>query len=89
MGHEILKALMTIRNWLHVEGCEEQVLIADKAMAEAGLKQIACYECDGLGEWDEGPLPARSSRQVSPEYRHVKCSECSGTGWLPLLIKLD
>lgn len=86
MGHEILKALIEIRNWLHVEGCTEQAKIADRAMVAAGLKDIPCFQCEGLGEWDEGPLPARSSTQISPEYRQVKCDECGGTGRVKLSV---
>lgn len=39
-----------------------------------------CTNCDGLGEWDEGPLPARHSAQEEPEYLRVICPECGGTG---------
>jgi hypothetical protein len=85
MGHEILTALIRIRNWCHVEGCKEQVAIADKALLASGLQKLTCFECDGAGEWDEGPLPARSSAQISPEYRRVVCSECGGSGLLPLI----
>jgi len=84
MGHEILKALIDIRNWCQVEGCTEQVQIADKAMIAAGLKDIPCFQCSGLGEWDEGPLPAKSHDQISPEYRQVICNECNGSGRLSL-----
>lgn len=38
-----------------------------------------CPCCDGLGEWDEGPLPA-SSGATEPDYRQVICPECNGTG---------
>lgn len=86
MSHEILKALIEIRNWCHVEGCTEQVQIADKALIAAGLKEIPCFQCSGLGEWDEGPLPARSSVQIDPEYRQVICDECAGSGRLPLIF---
>src|SRR6186713_1419507 len=85
MSHEILTALIKIRNWCQVEGCTEQVEIADKAMIAAGLKDIPCFQCDGLGEWDEGPLPARSAAQIYPEYRQVKCPECNGAGRLLLV----
>jgi hypothetical protein len=86
MGHEILTALIRIRNWCHVEGCEDQVAIADKALIAAGLKELTCFECDGAGQWDEGPLPARSSAQISPEYRQVICPECKGSGRLSLAV---
>lgn len=84
MSHEILKALIEIRNWCHVEGCQEQVRVADKAMIAAGLREIPCFQCEGLGEWDEGPLPAKSGAQISPEYRQVICPECNGSGRLAL-----
>lgn len=58
--------------------------IADKAMLAAGLKEIVCFQCDGAGEWDEGPLPATSSAQISPDYRQVMCPECKGSGRLAL-----
>jgi hypothetical protein len=40
---------------------------------------VPCPNCEGAGEWDEGPLPA-SSGALEPEYRQVFCSECEGTG---------
>lgn len=40
---------------------------------------VPCPRCDGLGEWDEGPLPA-SSGATEPDYRQVICPECEGTG---------
>jgi hypothetical protein len=84
MSHHILKALIEIRNWCHVEGCTEQVEKADKALLAAGLKELPCFHCDGAGQWDEGPLPARSSAQIDPEYRTVICDECRGSGRLAL-----
>ena len=44
------------------------------------MSQFKCYECNRLGEWDEGPQIARSSAQLYPEYIQVKCPECKGTG---------
>ena len=41
-----------------------------------------CPKCDGMGEWDEGPLLGRST-QISPDYRQVKCPDCEGTGKVP------
>ncbi len=41
---------------------------------------VTCRECDGAGEWDEGPLPARSRDQIDPEYRQVICPACDGSG---------
>jgi hypothetical protein len=78
----LLPALIEIRNWCMVEGCSEQVDVADKAMIAAGVKDIPCFQCSGDGQWDEGPLPARSSAQISPEYRTVICEECTGSGRL-------
>lgn len=43
------------------------------------IRLVTCPECEGLGEWDEGPLPARSHDQ-EPEYRRVICPDCEGTG---------
>lgn len=43
------------------------------------LGLVTCPERDGLGEWDEGPLP--SGRWADePEYRQVICPECGGSG---------
>jgi hypothetical protein len=78
----LLPALIEIRNWCMVEGCSEQVDVAEKAMIAAGVKDIPCFQCYGDGQWDEGPLPARSSAQISPEYRTVICEECTGSGRL-------
>jgi len=38
-----------------------------------------CPTCDGLGEWDEGPLPA-SRWALEPDYRQVICPDCNGSG---------
>lgn len=46
------------------------------------MPKFKCYECDGAGEWDEGPLPARSMTQLEPDYRRVICPECKGEGEL-------
>lgn len=43
---------------------------------------ITCPDCEGLGEWDEGPLPATSPVQVSPEYNRIICERCDGKGQL-------
>ena len=45
-------------------------------------KLITCPICDGLGEWDEGPLPATSPVQESPDYLQVICDDCGGEGSL-------
>ena len=45
-------------------------------------KLITCPTCEGLGEWDEGPLPATSPVQISPDYRRVMCDDCDGKGSL-------
>ena len=46
----------------------------------AAMVTIFCQECDGAGEWDEGPLPATSRDQISPEYLQVICPACGGSG---------
>ena len=46
------------------------------------MTDFRCIKCDGMGEWDEGPLVARSSTQISPDYRRVKCPDCNGRGWV-------
>lgn len=43
---------------------------------------IDCPDCGGLGEWDEGPLPARSIVQIDPEYNRIICERCGGKGQL-------
>lgn len=83
---DTLDALRKIRLWLAVEGCWEQVEIADNALVAAGETDVACPHCSGAGEWEEGPLPATSSAQISPDYRQVKCPECSGTGRVSLTV---
>ncbi len=83
---DTLDALRKIRLWLAVEGCWEQVEIADNALVAAGETDVACQHCSGAGEWDEGPLPATSSAQISPDYRQVKCHECIGTGRVSLSV---
>ena len=40
---------------------------------------VTCSRCEGLGEWEEGPLPARAP-QIDPEYRQVICPDCGGEG---------
>ncbi|MBN9601853.1 MAG: hypothetical protein J0G33_02870 [Afipia felis] len=81
------EALETLRLWLFVEGCAEQVEIADDALVAAGITDVACPHCNGQGEWEEGPLPARSSAQIDPEYRQVKCPECEGSGRSALAVQ--
>lgn len=80
VGRTAIDALHKLRLWLAVEGCHEQVEIADDALIASGETHVTCFHCDGAGEWDEGPLPATSSTQISPDYRQVKCPECNGTG---------
>jgi hypothetical protein len=43
---------------------------------------VTCDECDGAGEWDEGPINTRGSPCIpaDPEYCAVKCPECGGSG---------
>lgn len=44
------------------------------------IDEIECTRCEGMGEWDEGPLPAHSAAE-EPEYRQVICPDCNGKGW--------
>lgn len=44
--------------------------------------EAECKRCDGMGEWEEGPLPARHATQMEPEYDRVICPDCDGTGWI-------
>jgi len=44
--------------------------------------EAECARCSGLGEWDEGPLPARSPVQESPDYNRIICPDCEGSGWI-------
>ena len=83
----LMEALKQIRLWLAEEGCEEPLELADSALRAAGVTDVACSTCHGYGEWDEGPLPARSSAQIDPEYRQVKCPDCGATGRVPLTAK--
>lgn len=41
-----------------------------------------CLTCEGLGEWDEGPINCGSPVPyvISPEYRQVICPDCNGAG---------
>lgn len=77
---DLLETLKQIRLWLAEEDCEEPLELADNALRAAGVTNVACPSCHGCGEWDEGPLPARSSAQIDPEYRQVKCTDCDATG---------
>jgi hypothetical protein len=76
----LLAAAIKVRSWLAVERCSEPLEVIDSALRGIGVAEVPCPECEGAGEWDEGPLPATSSVQISPDYRQVKCPECSGTG---------
>lgn len=76
----MIEAMKELRLWLAIEGCDEQVAIADSALRVAGITHVQCPACSGLGEWHEGPLAATSPHQISPEYRYVICDECKGTG---------
>lgn len=84
---DLLEALKQIRLWLAEEGCDEPLELADSALRAAGITDVACPSCHGYGEWDEGPLPARSSTQIDPEYRQVKCPDCDATGRVALTAK--
>jgi len=48
--------------------------------ADCRCIEADCRRCGGLGEWDEGPLPARSIVQIDPEYLTVECPDCAGEG---------
>jgi hypothetical protein len=80
----LVKALNDLHVWLEIEGCGDQVEIIDDAFSAAGITEYRCANCDGAGEWDEGPLPATSSTQISPDYRHMVCSDCEGKGTISL-----
>jgi hypothetical protein len=80
----LLKALNDLHVWLEIEGCGDQVEIINDAFSAAGITEYRCANCDGAGEWDEGPLLATSSTQISPDYRHVVCSDCEGKGTISL-----
>jgi hypothetical protein len=43
---------------------------------------VKCPECDGLGEWDEGPTNCGPPvpYEISPIYRQVICPVCEGKG---------
>jgi hypothetical protein len=80
----LVKALNDLHVWCEVEGCGDQAEIIKDAFIAAGITEYRCANCDGAGEWDEGPLPATSSAQISPDYRHVVCSDCEGKGAVAL-----
>lgn len=76
----LTKALNDLHVWCEIEECGDQAEIITDAFIAAGITEHRCANCDGLGEWDEGPLPATSSSQISPDYRHIVCSGCNGKG---------
>ena len=80
----LVKALNDLHVWCEVEGCGDQAEIIKDAFKAAGITEYRCSECDGAGEWDEGPLPARHSAQIDPEYRQVICPGCKGKGTISL-----
>lgn len=47
-----------------------------------------CEDCRGEGEIEQR-LPARSSVQISPEYRMEACRECGGSGQRPKPYRED
>lgn len=51
-------------------------------------KMIICPHCDGLGEWDEGPINTHGGwcDPADPIYRQVKCEECDGLGRIPKTV---
>lgn len=44
------------------------------------IKMMTCPECDGAGEWDEGPINCGGAAPVDPIYRQVICPMCHGAG---------
>lgn len=38
---------------------------------------VICDECDGAGEWDEGPQRGSCGE---PIYKQVICPKCNGSG---------
>lgn len=80
----LVKALNDLHVWCEIEGCPDQAELIKDAFKAAGVTEYRCSNCDGLGEWDEGPLPATSSRQISPDYRHMVCNDCEGKGTIAL-----
>ena len=54
----------------------------DGLMGNCTCLEAECARCDGMGEWEEGPLPARSIVQSDPEYVTVTCPACEGAGWI-------
>jgi DNA-directed RNA polymerase subunit RPC12/RpoP len=87
-GHDALvKALNDLHVWCETEGCGDQAEIIKDTFKAVGINEYRCTECNGAGEWDEGPLPARHSAQIDPEYRQVVCPECKGKGTIALSSK--
>lgn len=52
------------------------------------VRFVPCPECDGAGEWDEGPINCGGPAPVDPIYRQVKCPDCAGKGRVSLLTSL-
>lgn len=80
----LVEAMNDLHVWCEREGCGDQAEIIKDAFKEAGITEYRCENCDGIGEWDEGPLPARHSTQISPDYRHMVCDDCAGKGTISL-----
>lgn len=80
----LIKALNDLHVWCEVEGCGDQAELIKDAFKAAGITEYRCSGCDGNGECDEGPLPARHSTQISPDYRHMVCDDCNGLGTISL-----
>lgn len=80
----LVKALNDLHVWCEIEGCGDQAELIKDAFKAAGVTEYRCSGCDGAGEWDEGPLPARHSAQIDPEYRQVVCPDCKGKGTIAL-----
>ena len=84
-AHETLvKVLNDLHVWCEVEGCGDQAELIKDTFKVAGITEHRCANCDGVGEWDEGPLPATSSQQISPDYRHRVCGDCEGKGTIAI-----
>lgn len=53
----------------------------------AGHDEVECPECEGAGEWDEGPIHSWS--HIEPDYKQVICPECKGEGWIKVKAKVQ
>ncbi len=78
------RAFALARTILIDEGLDDFVASIQNELIKAGITRLHCVKCDGLGEYDEGPLPARHHDQVSPDYKRVVCPDCNGVGSIKL-----